>query len=75
MDDIMNAGLTDILKANNIEVPGSGGGNLQSIGPGMYLSPCRMADRLPSMIRARSPIFSKHSRGGDSSPEKETKWS
>ena len=30
MDDIMNAELTDILKANNIEI-------LQSIGPGMYL--------------------------------------
>lgn len=36
MDDIMNAELTDILKANNIEIPVSGGG-LQSIGPGMYL--------------------------------------
>ena len=36
MDDIMNAELTDILKANNIESPVSGGG-LQSIGPGMYL--------------------------------------
>lgn len=30
MDDIMNAELTDIL-------PVSGGGGLQSIGPGMYL--------------------------------------
>ena len=37
MDDIMNAELTDILKANNIEIPVSGGGGLQSIGPGMYL--------------------------------------
>ena len=36
MDDIMNAELTDILKANNIEIPVSGGGGLQSIGPGMY---------------------------------------
>lgn len=36
MDDIMNAELTDILKANNIEIPVSDGG-LQSIGPGMYL--------------------------------------
>ena len=26
-----------ILKANNIEIPVSGGGGLQSIGPGMYL--------------------------------------
>lgn len=33
----MNAELTDILKANNIEIPVSGGGGLQSIGPGMYL--------------------------------------
>lgn len=33
MDDIMNAELTDILKANNIEIPVSGGGGLQSIGP------------------------------------------
>ena len=39
MDDIMNAELTDILKANNIEIPVSGGGGLQSIGPGMYLFP------------------------------------
>ena len=37
MDDIMNAELTDILKANNLEIPVSGGGGLQSIGPGMYL--------------------------------------
>ena len=34
MDDIMNAELTDILNANNIEIPVSGGGGLQSIGPG-----------------------------------------
>ena len=38
MDDIMNAELTDILKANNIEIPVSGGGGLQSIGPGMQIT-------------------------------------
>ena len=37
MDDIMNAELTDNLKANNIENPLAVGGALQSIGPGMYL--------------------------------------
>ena len=37
MDDIMNAKLTDILKANNNDIPVSGGGGLQRLGPGMYL--------------------------------------
>ena len=37
MDDIMNAELTDILKANNIEIPVSGGGGLHIIGPVFFI--------------------------------------
>ena len=37
MDDIMNAELTDILIANYIAIPVSGGGGLLRVGPGMYL--------------------------------------
>lgn len=59
MDDIMNAELTDILKANNIEIPVSGGGGLQSIGPGMYLFTMPDGRQITFMTQARSRIFNK----------------
>lgn len=68
MDDIMNAELTDILKANNIEIPVSGGGGLQSIGPACISSPCLTAGRSRSMTQARSRIFNKPPYGEAQSP-------
>lgn len=68
MDDIMNAELTDILKANNIEIPVSGGGGLQSIGPGMYLFTMPDAGRSRSMTQVRSRIFNKPPYGEAQSP-------
>ena len=58
MDDIMNAELTDILKANNIEIPVSGGGGLQSIGPGMYLFTMPASPQLYSLNLVRRYLWS-----------------
>ena len=66
MDDIMNAELTDILKANNIEIPVSGGGGLQSIGPGMYLF--TMPDGRQITFNDAGEIFNKPPYGEAQSP-------
>lgn len=68
MDDIMNAELTDILKANNIEIPVSGGGGLQSIGPGMYLFTMPDGRQITFNDAARSRIFNKPPYGEAQSP-------
>lgn len=36
MDDLLNINLQDVLKANDITIPGSGGGGLDRIGEDLY---------------------------------------
>ena len=36
MDDLLNIDLQDVLKANDITIPGSGGGGLDRIGEDLF---------------------------------------